>query len=122
MTNENRVKFKRALAKVTAQMPADIEAELTENSAEGKAFSVTLPIAGSENDALFMFDPSKAPHEGKYNFVIGVMPRGTKQLSAVHAVMGQSREQLVKFFQADSLNSKLAELLANASDKLDAKK
>ena len=115
MNNENKVKFKRALTKVLQNVSADIDNELE----IGKALKTTLEIAGSKNEVLILIDSAKAPHEGKFNLVIGVVRRDGNKLSAIHAVTGQSKEQLKAFFESESLPKRLYERLSAESDKLD---
>ncbi len=122
MINENKVKFKRALAKVLDQLPVDIEENIPENGPADEVFATTLKVSGSENEVLFLVDNSKEPHEGKYNFIIGVRSPVKKELSAVHAVVGQTRAQILEMLRRENLLNRLCDRLAAQSDKLDSDK
>ena len=122
MLNENKVKFKQALAKVIADMRADVQDKLPEVGPADNALNFNLPIIGSDNFVAFLFDNSKDPHVGKYNVVIGVTCNGSNQFEAVHAVTGQTKAQITAFLANENLPNRLCDRLVMASDKLDADK
>ena len=122
MLNEHKVKFKKALAKVLADVHADVQAKLPETGPADNALNFNLPIIGSDNFVAFLIDNSKEPHVGKYNVVIGVTGKGTNQLEAVHAVVGQTKAQIIAFFANENLPNRLCDRLEMASDTLDANK
>ena len=114
MTNENKVKFKRALSKVVTDVSEGISGELE----TGKALRFSLKIAGSENEVLMLIDSAKEPHLGKFNLLIGVVQPGNSKLNLVHGVVGQTKQQLSVFFAGDNIVSLLSDKLIAASDML----
>lgn len=118
MKSEDKAKFKLALTRVLEKLPELVENNLPEEGV-AQPVKITLPIVGTQNEAVFLFDNATAPYIGKRTLVIGARKAGQDKTFAFNALTGKDRSEILEYLRKDGLADQLTERLAKLSDMAD---
>ena len=118
MKKEDKAKFKLALTKAVIKLQEIVTEHLPEEGV-AQPVSLTMPIVGTKNEAVFVFDNAAVPYIGKRTFIIGARRKGSDKTFVYNALTGKDRSDILEYLRREGLVDQLTELLAKLSDMAD---
>lgn len=118
MKNEDKIKFKLALTRAIVKLQDIVENNLPEDGV-AKPVRITMPIVGTQNEAVFLFDNAAVPYIGKRTFVVGAKKLNDDRMYAFNALTGKDRSEILEYLKQEGTAELLAQRLIRLSDMAD---